>query len=252
MERIDDQMENLNQENIGRPRWRRQQNPRKALAFGLVVVLFGLALLLRNMNLLDDTTRHIIFSWQMLLIAIGVINLFDHSRFFGIILILVGVFFLSTDLFIIPLSLHHIFWPTILIIIGLYLIFGKSHRFREKFRIHSENNSEDVMDYIAVFGGGERTVTSQNFSGGRATAIFGGGEINLLNAKLAEGTQILEITCLFGGIKLIVPSEWNIKTEVIHILGGSDDKRPRMQVDPNKTLIIKGIVMFGGSEIKSY
>lgn len=251
MERMDESLGERINEKVERMHRRRMHNPMKTLVFGLLVVLFGLALLLNNTGLLNETARHVIFSWQMLIIAIGVLNLFDRSRFFGSLLILIGLFFMLTDLFILPLSLHHIFWPAVIILIGLFLIFGRGRHMRDKYK-ESTGTNEDIMDYVAIFGGGQRTVTTQNFSGGRALAIFGGGEINLVNCKLAEGNHVLDLTCVFGGITLIVPPDWHIISEVVHILGGSDDKRPPIQVDPGKTLTIKGFVMFGGTEIKSY
>lgn len=62
----------------------------------------------------------------------------------------------------------------------------------------------------------------------------------------------LEITTIFGGTKLIIPSNWEIKSEAVMIFGGIEDKR-RMQTitgQPEKTLILKGTVLFGGIEIK--
>lgn len=38
----------------------------------------------------------------------------------------------------------------------------------------------------------------------------------------------LEITTIFGGTKLIIPSNWEIKSEAVMIFGGIEDKR-RMQ-----------------------
>ena len=69
-----------------------------------------------------------------------------------------------------------------------------------------------------------------------------------------EGTHVLDVTCIFGGVEIIVPGDWNIKVEVAAVLGGFEDNRkaPGKPVDPDKTLIIKGVTVFGGGEIKSY
>jgi hypothetical protein len=64
----------------------------------------------------------------------------------------------------------------------------------------------------------------------------------------------IEVTTIFGGTKLIIPSNWEIKSEAVMIFGGIEDKR-RMQTitgPPEKTLLLKGTVLFGGIEIKSY
>jgi hypothetical protein len=53
---------------------------------------------------------------------------------------------------------------------------------------------------------------------------------------------------------MLVPSNWAIKSEVVTIFGGIEDKR-RMQAiteAPEKTLFLKGTVIFGGIDIKSF
>ena len=234
------------------PKPQKPRNPSKGMAFGMLIVGFGLILLLSNFNVISDEVKHIFFSWEMLLIAIGVINLFDRSRWFGLTLIALGGTFMLLHLFNFSFSFHQIFWPSLIILMGFLLIFGRHRQVRERV-INIGTDADDIIDAVSIFGGGKRMVTSQNFMGGKVTTIFGGSEINLMNSKLAEGNNILEIICLFGGTELIVPADWNIKMEVMHILGGSDDKGIRSSaIDPTRTLVIKGIVMFGGSEIKRY
>lgn len=65
---------------------------------------------------------------------------------------------------------------------------------------------------------------------------------------------VIELTTIFGGTKLLVPSNWSIKSEAVTIFGGIEDKR-RMQTvteTPEKILLIRGTVIFGGIEIKSF
>ena len=52
----------------------------------------------------------------------------------------------------------------------------------------------------------------------------------------------------------ILYQDWNIKINIISIFGGFADKRliSENDIDPSKKLIIKGIVIFGGGEIKSF
>ena len=62
---------------------------------------------------------------------------------------------------------------------------------------------------------------------------------------------MLEMICVFGGSTLIVPADWNVKVEMFSIFGGFEDKRVTGQVDYNKTLILKGVAIFGGGEVKT-
>jgi predicted membrane protein len=94
----------------------------------------------------------------------------------------------------------------------------------------------------------------EQFRGGRIENIFGGSELDFRSSKLADGEHILEITSVFGGITMIVPSDWNIAIEMENVMGGFVDKRRTLQttIANAPRLIIKGSSVFGGGEIKSY
>ena len=232
----------------------------KSLVFGLLVIAFGVLWLLHNTGGINESVWDHIISWEMLLIAIGLINVIsgDH-RGFGTILILVGGFFLLSDIYDWPLTFRNIFWPALLILVGLFLIFGRRHHWRRKwFESHKDwfemkGSTDDFIEELSVFSGHNRIVHSQAFKGGKVVAVFGGSEIDLTNAKLEPGSAAdIEMVCVFGGSTLIVPPDWHVKLEVLNIFGGYSDKRPKVQVDLSKTLIVKGVALFGGGEIKSY
>ena len=238
-------MENLEKQPV------RQGLKRKSLVFGLIVLGLGLVWLMRNFGIISEAAWDVIFSWQMLLIAIGVINVAnDSSRGVGWILIAIGGFFMVSEYFDLDIKFRMIFWPALLIVIGLVLIFG-SHRIfhRKDFTI---SRGEDFIEEVAVFGGRERYINSLAFRGGKIVSVFGGSKLDLTGAQLANGEAELEIVSIFGGSTLIVPTDWNVKIEVFNIFGGYGDKRVRGQVDFKKTLIVKGVAIFGGGEIKSY
>lgn len=113
---------------------------------------------------------------------------------------------------------------------------------------------EDYIDTVAILGGIKKNVISKNFKGGEIVSIFGGTELNLMQADIQHPVE-LEAVQVFGGTTLIVPPHWQVKSdEMVAILGGIDDKRPAYQqnYDPNKVLILKGTTLFGGLSIKSY
>jgi hypothetical protein len=84
-------------------------------------------------------------------------------------------------------------------------------------------------------------------------AIFGGCELNLSHSDFKD-TITLEVVAIFGGIKIIVPPNWEIKSEAAAIFGGIDDKRAVAPFGegPRKILVIKGLALFGGVDIKNY
>jgi predicted membrane protein len=251
---------------------KRNSNPNKKFAFGFIVIFAGLLLLGLNFNIIPWDLRHIFFSWQMLLIAIGVISISNsESRTPGIILILIGGFFLIPEVFDFHIAFIKLFWPVLLIAIGVMILIkrgihgpGHSHWHRHHPNWNSQctqntqnNQSELDEGYIYetnIFSGSKRRVTHQVFKGGKISNIFGGTEIDLSQATLAEGRVELTIECIFGGVTLIVPSDWKVILSVNSIMGGFSDKRNviREPSDPSRILVIRGSSVFGGGEIKSY
>ena len=221
---------------------------------GIILVLVGLFLVLRNTGFFPGFIDHIIFSWPMLLVAIGLIITIGSSggKTSGIIVMAVGAFFLIPHIFRETFDVN-MFWPSIFIIIGVIFIFSKRKGWNSVST--SPQVGDDYIDYVHVFSGGERQIVSDNFRGGKVTAVFGGSEIDLTKAKLAPGVSELELACVFGGCTIIVPDDWNVKIEVVPVLGGFGDSRklnPGRIIDTTKQLVIKGAVVFGGGEVKSY
>ncbi|KAF5045071.1 hypothetical protein DSECCO2_485170 [anaerobic digester metagenome] len=227
-----------------------KQRTMKRVVFGLLVIATGVLWMMRNMGLIDDYTAGIIFHWPMLLLAIGFISLFGDSKIFGIILMAVGGFYLASHIYEIPIEFKQVFWPALIIIAGIMILFKAGHTF--KSRIRKQARSNDLIDEVNVFGGGEIRVTSKQFQGGKMEVIFGGSNVILLDSELAEGDNILEVTAVFGGFKLIIPAHWNVKIESSNVFGGIVDKRiVTGSVDMSRTLVIRGSAVFGGGEITS-
>lgn len=227
------------------------------IILGAIFLVFGILFLLSNFELVEFSIPRIIFSWQVILIIIGAVIIINSNDIAGYILVTIGTVFL--------LSKYYGFnawdlWPVILIVLGIYLVFNfnKGHgihtkRFSARFGSKGTELSEDIIDEIAVFGGGKKFITSKNFQGGRATAIFGGLELDLYDTQLAPGEQIIDILTIFGGVSVHVPREWKVILKITPIFGGFSDERrrsPELESSSNKVLIIKGMVLFGGGEVK--
>jgi predicted membrane protein len=228
--------------------------PNNRAIIGVILVLVGLFLVMRNTGFFPDFIDHVIFSWPMLLVAIGLVITIGSSggKTSGIIVMAVGAFFLIPQIFRETFNVN-MFWPSIFIIIGIVFIFTKRKGWNSIST--SPQVGDDYIDYVHVFSGGERQIVSDNFRGGKVTAVFGGSEIDFTKAKLAPGVSELELACVFGGTTIIVPDDWNIKIEVVPVLGGFGDSRklnPGRIIDTSRQLVIKGAVVFGGGEIKSY
>lgn len=248
-----------------------------ALWTGLFVVLIGVVALLR----LFITDLDWLFSWQMFLIALGVfLGIKNNFRGAGwLIMIFIGGYFLIDDWFGVDISLRRFFWPIALIFLGIYLIFKPKRRSRFEnpgfinqetepqttdtnwSTVDKESNTSftqsdsqaEILDIAAVFGSVKRNIYSKNFKGGDVVAVFGGAEINLRQADFTPPKLVIETVTIFGGCKLLVPSDWIIHNEAVAVFGGVEDKRPQpgSMTRNDKILVLKGFAMFGGIEIRS-
>lgn len=225
---------------------------------GILLIIAGFILILRKTTVLPEPLDHfiddIIFSWQMLLIVIGVITLAgSDNKTPGIVLISVGGFFMIPELFTDFFRSFNFFWPALFIVIGVVLLIN-SKRLGKTLN-YTSGSKADMIDYVNIFSGAERQLITNNFLGGKVTSIFGGGEVDLTRSSLAPGDNVIEITCIFGGTTLIVPENWNVILNVTPILGGfSDSRRIGSDVikDTTRSLTIQGTVIFGGGELKSH
>jgi hypothetical protein len=52
-------------------------------------------------------------------------------------------------------------------------------------------------------------------------------------------------------MEIYVPRDWTVVSKVTTLMGGFIDKRRPTTVLPTKTVIISGLVLMGGIEIKS-
>jgi hypothetical protein len=123
--------------------------------------------------------------------------------------------------------------------------------FREQ--VTGAGGSQAMLNAVAVFGGCERRVSDPNFQGGRVTAIFGGVELDFRDADIAS-EAILEINCVFGGVEIRVPETWHVHSRNFPVFGGYEDKTRHPgnpAIGSPKTLIVSGMVVFGGIEIKN-
>ena len=233
---------------------------------GLILVGIGTVHLLRNLGYFMPGW---LFTWPVILILVGVYtavrNNFRGSSWF--ILTVIGVAFLVANVYN-DVNFNRAFWPVVVIAFGLMFILRpkrsgdcKGTSRREKMRdeyIASTDSREsaDSSDFIyvnSVFSGVKKNMLSKNFQGGKINCVFGGAEVDFMQADI-NGTVTLRIELIFGGAKIMVPANWTIVNELDGMFHGVEDKRKNTIVlpDPSKTLLLKGSAVFGGVDIRSY
>lgn len=247
----------------------------KGLGFGITLMLIGVLFLGFNFGLLPHKMKWIVFSWQMLLIFIGVINLVKRHLVSGVILITIGTFFIIPRIIqtfpqLLPGfngDFSSVYWPLLLIVAGVVVIFGKlfgpkwdKEEWTQWHHKHHTNHGNHIqLDSVgnsfsrnSVFGSVEHIVLDPEFKGGELNAVFGGITLDLRKTNLPEGSVHLEVNAVFGGITVIVPETWLVETHLDAVFGGFDDKRNKYEnLDNSRKLIITGACVFGGGELRN-
>lgn len=245
------------------------QNTNGRTWLGIILIVLGGLFFLDNFGFpwFDGfDIRHLIFSWHTIFLIVGIVLISKHrDNFLGYILVGIGAFGLLRRLHIFSEFDFGDFWPIILLFTGIWLILRKNGKHSisgqhftkektaegEKFTNYSSQHF-DSLDEVSVFNSIHRVILSDNFRGGNITTIFGGTKLDLTQAKLAPGENILELTTLFGGAKIRVPQNWKVILNVTSIFGGFDDKRfasYKNEETLEGILIIKGVTLFGGGEL---
>lgn len=217
------------------------------LILGLFALLAGSLLILDNMGVLLawDYLRF----WPALLILVGLIKMTQpgSGRVFGLLLALVGAWLLADVLDVAEFDFDYI-WPVILVVVGLNLLVSEVFR-RSRREDPAETDAE--IDALALLGGVKRTSASQRFRGGSATAIMGGCEIDLRQAAIAQGEiAVFDTFAMWGGIELVVPETWVVELKGVPIMGAFEDNT-RQTAGSTQRLVIKGMAIMGGVEVKS-
>jgi predicted membrane protein len=230
-----------------------EQGNNRRFLFGLILIVFGSLWILEKLNIFPDSVSHLIISWQSLLIVIGIVSLINGKETTGWVLILIGSLFMIPHFFEIPWELRKLTWPLLLVTVGVIMLV----RYNKPQKALAEGGPKNInfFDDFVIFGGREIVINSQNLVGGKSTAIFGGSEYDLRNAKLSENGAVVDCLSIFGGAGFKIPPDWTVKNEVTTIFGAFTDKRGSIIPDfqnLSKTFIIRGFTAFGGVEIKNF
>jgi predicted membrane protein len=268
------------------------RTPKSKVMFGAVILIVGVYLLLRQLNILFIPDN--IDLWPLWLVfwglVIGARNNYQKSS--AIILIGLGVIFMITE------NLNDVggfLWPIAIMGLGFWIISKKSNKtapnidsnyWDKKYRAeafttekpltdvnYSEFNTpsadipptepvigsvpppspDDYLNATAIFGGVNKTILSKNFQGGDITNIFGGTELDFTQANI-NGRVVIDITQVFGGTKIIVPANWHVVPDLAAVFAGVDDKRIKSPLlnNTDKVLVLKGVSLFAGIDIRSY
>jgi predicted membrane protein len=220
------------------------------LIVGLGILFLGILWTLDNMDLIES--EPITRWWPAILIVVGVVRLFDtvSAKFFSVAMIVVGTVILLDNLDIGHVRLSDLI-PLGVALIGAKLIWDALRRRDHTRQIGVGADPNSTISAFALWAGLRRQSTSQEFHGGDATAIMGGVELDLRNAKIRDGEEaVLDTFAMWGGVEIRVPENWRVIGKVMPLMGGFEDKTVGNGAG-GPVLVIQGTALMGSVEVKN-
>jgi predicted membrane protein len=217
-----------------------------SVVFGLLVIAFGVIFLLHNLGLHSLEFWNF---WPAAIILLGLSRAFSgrhDERTFGWIALFIGVVFFAEFTLGYDISLGR-FWPVIPIIIGVSMVL---RAWVGPQAPRGAVDSAATVNERAIVGGISRKNNSQSFQGGELTAVMGGCEIDLRDARMAGPTAVIDCFTMWGGIVIQIPPDWAIDPQISVFAAGFDDQS-KPPVQPVGRLIVRGTAVMAGIEIKN-
>ncbi len=221
--------------------------------FGIAIIAVGIILFLDNMGF--GLRVNIFDFWPLILVAIGLNQLIQPQEarqpVSGSIFLFLGVYFLLDKFLYLPFDLGDL-WPLIIIFVGFSML--KNHAWGKP----QNSGDADFINLSFILGGGDHKFTSKTLTGGKVTAIMGGGKIDLRQASCEGDTIVIDVFAFWGGIEIVVPFHWQVNIQASPIMGAienqtsSPDGIEGIEINlPPKTLVIKGSAIMGGVEVQN-
>lgn len=217
------------------------ESNRGKLTFGLAMLLTGVLLFLQ----LDPSTgAGFGMLWPLYLVLFGFMGMLNRNgKAFSLILFIIGLYFLFRNLDVLPYIPSMYIWPSIIILIALVAIFSA---FAGK-KYHSV--TADGEKYSAFFGETKEVIKDRDIKSLSVWVMFGNVELDLSQARIQDGSAVIDIFSMFGGAEIIVPDDCAVEMKITPILGGVENKtRAEGQ---EKKLLLSGTVILGGAAIRS-
>ncbi|HEX7502451.1 MAG TPA: DUF5668 domain-containing protein, partial [Acidobacteriota bacterium] len=224
-----------------------------AILVGLILIAVGGMVLLANLDILPFNVD-LAHWWPLILVALGVVHLWNNRTIFdfsGLFLILLGGVFLMATLGKIDWDEVWRYWPAVLILLGLSIVFRRSSLPREGKHWSGGASSDPDVRVTNILAGTDRRIDSQEFKGGDVSNILGGTKLDLLQSRLAPGEWLLTVSTVLGGVEILVPRNWRIEVHPTNMLGGVDDHTRQTPDAGGGKLVIKASALLGGIEIKN-
>ena len=219
------------------------------LIIGLSILTVGLLWTLDNLGILDSDV--ITRWWPVVIIVVGLIRLFDPTagKLGSIVITLIGVGILLDVLDLWNFDPGD-FIPLVIAFIGAKLVLDVFRR--RNARGQTPGSADSTVHAFALMSGVGRRSVAGDFRGGDANAIMGGVEIDLREARIADGQEaVIDAFAFWGGVEIRVPENWRVVSQVMPLMGAYEDKTASKTMSAGPVLIIRGVAIMGGIEVKN-
>jgi predicted membrane protein len=234
--------------------------------FGLLLLAMGALFLLDNLNIIEARYVWRTF-WPLLFIGWGVSRVIagGHDRFLPWLAIGGGSLLLGRVMFGWNINLARVFWPVVLMALGLHILYRS---WRRPATVHASAGEPGVADFTAgesgaapdasasfrdsaFLGSVERRSVSQAFRGGDATAFMGSVAIDLRESRMASNEAVVDVSVIMGSIELRIPRGWTVESRVSALLGSFEDLTDPPLEMPASRLVIRGSALMGSVEVRN-
>jgi hypothetical protein len=220
------------------------------LVVGLVMLALGVLWTADNLGLADASA--VLRWWPALFVAFGVSRIAGwgcvRNRTIGILFTVLGTLMIGGEFGWVHAGLG-LLWPLALVALGVQIL-ARGSRAGGAF---GDNNLVDGSEYLhsfALMGGSSTRSTSTALRGGELSAIMGGVELDLREARPADGRVVMDVFAFMGGIEIVVPPEWSVEFNASPVMGGLEDSRGlSANGEAGGTLVVRGVVILGGLEV---
>ncbi|WP_030172549.1 DUF1707 SHOCT-like domain-containing protein [Spirillospora albida] len=83
-----------------------------------------------------------------------------------------------------------------------------------------------------------------------AFAFWGGGKIDLRDARFTADEVVIRAFAIMGGVEIIVPDDLTVHVKGLGIMGGFDERASGPGVPGAPKVVIKGFAFWGGVDVK--
>jgi hypothetical protein len=114
----------------------------------------------------------------------------------------------------------------------------------------TSDEAGEIVHMINIFGGTSRSGAWDVPKEIRMINIFGGTELDFTDAHFSAQTTHITMFCMFGGASFYVHEGMRTVSKAFSLFGGVDNRAPSSASRDAPTLVIRGLALFGGAEIR--